>query len=290
MNNLLRVLRQWMLAGRYGSARYRITHAFVVSRLAVHPWARLKLGLLIASMPVLDKLPWRWPHRTKIRYRGLTIEWQLFDKVEAAKLQEVLLSGCYGDLPVEDPRVVVDVGSHAGVSLLHFRAAYPHARLIGIEPNPQTFSRLRANAARLGAEVHQVAITSENGPTSLFLGTQSDLSSLDNRAGGCAVVVEGRTLDSLLEGLGLDEVDVLKVDIEGGEFEAFRGSHSLERIRVIVGEFHDEGAADGRNSLFQMLHDFEIVVREDGGTHGIFLAVKRPGIPVSCVSREPDPH
>lgn len=268
-------LRRWIIAGNYGTARYRLANAFLVSRLAPNPWARLKLLLLVSSMPVLERLPWRRTYHVSIRYKGLDVQWQLFDTVDAEILHEILISGCYNDVPVTDARLVLDIGSHGGISLLHFRATYPQARIIGIEPNPVTFRRLHANAATLGAEVHQLAIAPQNGPTTLFLAEQPVLSSLDTSSGGEAVTIEGRTLDSLLGELEIEEVDLLKIDVEGGEFAAFRESRRLQDIGAIIGEFHDDGDPGGRNVLFAMLEGFDIDVREDSGDRGIFVALRR---------------
>lgn len=71
----------------------------------------------------------------------------------------------------------------------------------------------------------------------MFLIDSPGQSSLDNSAGGQALTVKGRTLDSLFAELGLEKVGLLKIDIEGGEFAAFRNSRRLHDVRAIVGSF-----------------------------------------------------
>lgn len=158
MKRAIALFRAWMVTGRMGTVRYLLLHAFLVSRLAQDPWARLKVMVLVSLMPVLDKLPWRRAYHVRLSYKGLDVDWQIRHKSDTMLLQEILISGCYDDVPVTNPSVILDVGSNAGVSLLHFRATYPQARLAGIEPNALTFPRLGANVVNLGIVLHQLAV------------------------------------------------------------------------------------------------------------------------------------
>jgi hypothetical protein len=51
----------------------------------------------------------------------------------------------------------------------------------------------------------------------------------------------GRTLSSVLDGFGVDRIDLLKIDVEGAELDVLSGISECDwpRIRQIVAEVHD---------------------------------------------------
>ncbi len=51
--------------------------------------------------------------------------------------------------------------------------------------------------------------------------------------------IETVTLEQLAEKYGLERIDFLKLDCEGSEFSILQNTTMLERIGVIVGEYHD---------------------------------------------------
>jgi FkbM family methyltransferase len=67
----------------------------------------------------------------------------------------------------------------------------------------------------------------------------------DARAGG--TTVEGVRLGALMERLGIDRIDILKLDVEGAEKRIFRDSEGrmswLARTSIIGMEIHDEEGA-----------------------------------------------
>lgn len=53
---------------------------------------------------------------------------------------------------------------------------------------------------------------------------------------------EERTLNlgDFMSGHGIPVVDLLKIDIEGDEFEVFENNFPYDKVRTIVGEYHDK--------------------------------------------------
>ena len=44
-----------------------------------------------------------------------------------------------------DPKVILDIGSNIGASVLYFHERFPSAKIYGFEPHPETFRILQAN-------------------------------------------------------------------------------------------------------------------------------------------------
>jgi FkbM family methyltransferase len=57
--------------------------------------------------------------------------------------------------------LILDCGTDSGLSTRYFADAFPNARVIGIEPNHQTFLHARANCGSDNIELREAAISSE---------------------------------------------------------------------------------------------------------------------------------
>src|SRR5437879_5929087 len=57
--------------------------------------------------------------------------------------------------------LILDCGIDSGLSTRYFADAFPFSRVIGVEPDPESFLRARANCAVDNIELRQAAIASE---------------------------------------------------------------------------------------------------------------------------------
>ena len=129
---------------------------------------------------------------------------------------------------------VVEAGAHMGyVTLQSARAVGPTGRVIAFEANPRAVPLIERNLAANGfddrATVVPLALADVPGRHAFFLSGGGDTSSLRKPEGVSERVEVGvTTLDAWLDPAVL--VDVVKLDIEGGEVAALRGmSRTLER-------------------------------------------------------------
>ena len=106
------------------------------------------------------------------------------------------------------------------------------------------------------------------------------MSSLDLSGPGRVVTVETRTLDDLMADFSLDELDLLKIDIEGAEFEVLRSFSGLDRTHAVVGEVHLDLMEQSLDEFFALLDGFEIRKRQmalpdlPGADRWLFEAVR----------------
>jgi FkbM family methyltransferase len=270
-------IRRWIVEAPTGTARFWLCLTILVSRFAATRRARVKMLVVVGAMPLRDRLLGTGRLVTlDLRYGGRRLRWLVGPKSDAEVMDEILVLGEYSGLAIEQPSVVLDLGSHAGFSLLFFRTAYPEARIVGIEPDPITFRRLRANVDQLdGVEVYPLALAPRDGPLDFYSAPQGWVSSASASKRGRRVTVDGRTLDTLLDELGLDHVDLMKIDIEGGEFGVLVGARRLRDVGAIVGELHDDGDRALREEVLASLTDFDVRVRGGVGEHTTFWAVRR---------------
>jgi FkbM family methyltransferase len=176
-----------------------------------------------------------------------------------------------------DPATILDLGGHIGLSALWFHAKFPSARIFALEPDPSSFRLMERNTRGVERIVaRNLAVGASRRTAPFFPAAQTWLSSLlpeDETHGGGAVEVHVEPLPEVLAELGLDRVGLLKLDVEGAEWEIL-ASTSLDAIAdVVVGELHARGAPDGKpDSGLPLLGSFELEVRQNDAHCCVFVA------------------
>jgi FkbM family methyltransferase len=155
----------------------------------------------------------------------------------------------------QDVKVVLDIGANIGIASLYFASSFPHAAVHAFEPDPGNCELLAANARALPRiHVHAFALGADDGELELF--DSDDKANLGGFSSHGLGVNTGRSkrvpvrhAGRALAELGVDRVDLIKIDTEGAEWEILT---SIDRallggVRVIMGELH------GRRD-FELLH------------------------------------
>jgi FkbM family methyltransferase len=157
-------------------------------------------------------------------------------------------------------RTVVDAGAHAGIFSL--MASQWADRVVSIEASQVNFDLLKLNIDRnhiTNIDPRHRALWSKSGER---LDLEANGDSGDRRVNDQARSdergnrVESISLDDLIKEIG--PIDLLKIDIEGAEYEAFRACTRLSSISAIVGEMHlFEGDPEERRLLDALVADLE---------------------------------
>jgi FkbM family methyltransferase len=147
-------------------------------------------------------------------------------------------------------RVVIDVGANVGDTVRHYRTLFPRATIHAFEPFPDVHRRLAERfAADPHVRPHQRAVTDSAGTRRLYVNdvhVTNSLLPLNPAAAGWAgasargqdrtVEVPAVTLDEFCAAEDLGTIDLLKMDIQGGEGMALEGAAGLlarQAVRVI---------------------------------------------------------
>ena len=173
-------------------------------------------------------------------------------------------------------RTIVDVGAHVGSFTVWAAMRSPRARILAIEPNPETFAFLEQNVRDNGLQERVVAVNAAVGPQS-GAGTlelvEHSLGTRIARAGDGKVKVRIQTIPSLLVEAGLTDVDLLKMDCEGMEYDVL-GTLSpgqLSRFGVIACEYHPE-PGHNVNELDDLLNASGFKVQRPEAALGVLWA------------------
>ena len=148
----------------------------------------------------------------------------------------------------------IDVGGNRGdFSLLAARAVGPTGRVVTVEPAPENCDCLRKMIETnklTNMEVVQAALWDEDGEGELHLATKTGWHSLTPRPGLAevgTVAVRLVKLDNLVEELGIDRVDAVKIDVEGAEIQVLLGARGIpHRLPPVRRDGHRRPAHRGR--------------------------------------------
>jgi len=253
-----RVQLSWQRARRRAAeAAYPLRLARRIAPLGATFGERVRLWLAVVSR----RRAGRSRRRFRLRLEGASHGLVLTDPSEFQVLASVFLDREYQQPLSPPPRVIVDAGSNVGLSVLFFRSRYPDSRVYAIEPDPETFDRLRLNIEHLpGVDAARLALSDRTGPARFFRSTSESWTSSLFPAGRSLeeVTVEAVTLDEFLTARGLSEVDLLKLDIEGAEYRVLESSQRLAAIRHIVAELHFDIGGYSEGMLREVLADFDV--------------------------------
>jgi len=155
---------------------------------------------------------------------------------------------------VHDGDVLLDVGANIGVWSRELLAHRQLGAVYAFEAAACAFRMLQKNLASYpNVRCENVAVGAENGVAKFrddIGGQNRVISELHNEHepnAGHTVTVPIVTLDTWAERVGLTRLDVMKVDVEGGELDVFRGAERTLRrfFPVIYFEYLPETGAVG---------------------------------------------
>ncbi len=197
--------------------------------------------------------------------------------------KQVYIQGEHNYLPRNyKPKFIIDGGANIGLTVLFFSHIYPGAKIYAVEAETSNFELLKYNTYFYqDIELFQKGIWDKD--TNLIV--------KDIGLGKCGFIVEetretGKdvieavTINTLLKQSGHQEIDILKLDIEGAEKEVFSGDCDdwLGNVGLLIIELHDRMKAGCSDAFYNAIskYDFERMVQ---GENVILVNKKKfPGI------------
>ncbi len=186
------------------------------------------------------RLPGMNGERTIVLRDGIRLTYRL-NRGDIQAIREIWLAQTYRPpFPAVSLPVVVDVGANIGFTSLYFASRYGARLVVAVEPDPDNATLLRRNLAQNGIEA--VVLESAVGPDDRVARFARTTDSNLGRVADAGIAVEMLSMASILERIGDAEIDMLKIDIEGGEGALFDAADLswLRRVRAMMIEFHPE--------------------------------------------------
>jgi len=168
---------------------------------------------------------------------------------------DIILKKGYNDFPcTADQPIILDCGANIGISVLNYKRKHPEAKIVAFEPDPAVFPTLKGNLSRNGindVELVQAAVWVRKGQVSFFLEGADGSRILPEGNGKESVRVDSIDLADYITG----PVDLIKMDIEGAEFDVIPSIKGrLHLVKNLVVECHlDHGMVERFSSMLSVL-------------------------------------
>lgn len=194
------------------------------------------------SVLLVEEARQRWRLRVRIGNVKLIIRMRTSDLAVAFAN---LIDADYDEVNLESASVIIDAGAHIGTSAIAFAQKYPNATIVAIEPEAENFGILKENVKPWSnIKPLKAALTAESGEMQLLdRGTGPwgyTVTGSHQTVGKTGQTVCCRTVKQVLDQFGFTSVDILKLDIEGGEKDVLENADEwIENVGMLVAELHD---------------------------------------------------
>lgn len=227
-----------------------------------------KVYFFLDYLRILSKKPFdRIFHFDHERFLTYQVKFTNYHSFFQTMFREIFVRNSYYFESASNTPRIIDCGSNIGLSVLYFKYLYPQAKILAFEPSPTIFPILKdnINKNKLGdIKLINKAVARVSGTIHFFFLD-------DKRAGGMGattiesvankkfglnpklkkIVVPAVQLSEYIN----DRIDLLKLDIEGGEgmiIEELDTADKLKFVREIILEYHYD-KENTKNSLAQLL-------------------------------------
>ena len=200
---------------------------------------------------------------------------RLWPHSDAMVLEQVMVNEEYkavtdfykDNFPGESKLRIIDAGANVGYSSVFFLNEFPAATIACVEPDSKNVGMLQKNLAPYinsgQAKIFQNGLMSHD--------NKNIVTTKDFRDGkDWSVTVEESqtesdlksiTVEGIRNQMGWDEIDVLKIDIEGAERFVFDDSANLDylqKVKTLAIEIHDE--FDIRDTIYKQMKKYDFVI------------------------------
>lgn len=141
-------------------------------------------------------------------------------------------------------KIIMDCGANIGLASLYFLRKFPDAEIISIEPEFLNFNLLKTNTqAYKNIKVLHSAVWFENKNLKIIDNGEGEASYITSETGSLKSIEEVKafTINEIMLMNNLKFIDLLKMDIEGSEYEIFNNDVSewLNKSNMIAVEIHE---------------------------------------------------
>lgn len=182
--------------------------------------------------------------RIKVTLRPRSSDFAVFKQVFIDHEYKNLLPIIKSARMTKDKLVLFDVGANVGFTSIYLNAYCDNIDVVAIEPFPANSKQILINA---GLNNNNIRVF-EGGLWSSDTNLGFNMDFLDSREWSISLKDDGsgnvkcKTLSTLKRDFTIKDIDILKIDIEGGEKELFENEEFIEElknIKLVAVEIHE---------------------------------------------------
>lgn len=174
-----------------------------------------------------------------------------------------------------EPKVIFDCGANIGLGTVYFKNKFPDAKIISIEPEQSNFELLLKNTKEysnvfclkggIWSKSTNLVIKDVGLGNWGFMIEEFDTSTKDS--------IKSYTIDDIMKQFDIDQIDILKIDIEGSEKELFESNYEewLPKTKVLIVELHDRLRKGCSKSFYKALSNYDFSTTHRGENIYVFM-------------------
>ncbi|MDJ0617567.1 MAG: FkbM family methyltransferase [Calothrix sp. MO_192.B10] len=168
----------------------------------------------------------------------------------------------YENIHITDPKMIIDAGANIGTSAIFFAQKYPNATVLAVEPEQGNYNILLKNIVSFQNIIPiQAALWGTNDTKTIqnrFTGHWGyTIVNTDKPVESTGQQIECITMMDLIEKYNIDCIDILKMDIEGGEKSVFDTAENwINKVKVITVELHERIRMGCEKSFYLATKEF----------------------------------
>lgn len=205
-----------------------------IRKIFINPYK--KIGLSFLEVRVIKNLPDKQYHTVRL----LGHNFSFYSRDEFLHSVEEILIGEIYKQKLKPNCFIIDCGANIGLSVIYLKRLFPQATIIAFEPDDTNFSLLEKNIKAFSlnnVELRKEAVWKEN--TKLNFINEGSLMSRINERNSMSEVRTIEVKATRLKDIMKTEIDFLKIDIEGAEYEVVKDiEDKLNLVKNLFIEYH----------------------------------------------------
>ena len=189
-----------------------------------------------------------------------------FSKSDLLMFEQIFYRKDYDVKVPVDPKIIVDLGANVGFASVYFANRFPGAKIFALEPNADNFAIASKNVKEYATvRMMHGAIWNKS----------EEIHIVDKGFGEAAFMIEpgtgtnaiaAYTVKNVMEIMGAESIDILKIDIEGTEKEIFESGYEewLPFTKIVIVETHDRYKKGSSKAVFNAISRYDFSLELSG--------------------------
>jgi FkbM family methyltransferase len=230
---------------------------FILSILLVF-FRRLKIKLPDVSVKML-------PQKNRVF---------IFDGTDLGTFLEIFLTHEYKIETLANFKRILDLGANTGYASIYFAEEFKQAEIVSVEPDLKSIKKIIKNTSDYNDRltIEPSALSAKSGEITFFL-------NFDTTISGSTIMRDVKAKKMTVPSISLEDLeakygafDLIKFDIEGGEWEALYPSMLKNPPKIWIGEYHTDLTKQPVEKFLERFGGYELSVRKLGTKRFIIIA------------------